>query len=92
MEFELTRERRLLQLAIREFAEAELRPEAAERERTGEFPWEVIKKLGRMGIFGLIFPKQYGSQRARAKKQIISQREKQVLGWLKLGKVPGISR
>jgi len=62
MGFELTKEQRSLQLAIREFAEGELKPGAVERERTGEFPREAIRKLGRTGVFGLIFPEQYGGQ------------------------------
>jgi butyryl-CoA dehydrogenase len=62
IEFELTEEQRLLQLMIREFAEAELKPGAAEREKTGEFPHDAIMKLRRMGLFGLIFPKEYGGK------------------------------
>jgi butyryl-CoA dehydrogenase len=59
VEFELTKEQQSLQLTLREFATAELKPGAAEREKTGEFPREAIKKLCRMGVFGLILPEEY---------------------------------
>lgn len=62
MELELTEKQRSLQLTIREFAETELRPNAVKREETGEFPREAIRKLGRMGVFGLIFPAEYGGK------------------------------
>lgn len=60
MNFELSDEQKLFQLAIREFAEHELKPGAGQRDKSGEFPWTEIRKLQRMGLFGLIFPTQYG--------------------------------
>ena len=45
---------------LREFAAVELRPGAAQRDKTGEFPLEQIGKLQKMGIFGLIVPVEYG--------------------------------
>ncbi len=62
MEFELSQEQRSLQRMIRRFAEENLKPGAAEREATGAFPREAVRELGRMGIFGLTFPVQYGGQ------------------------------
>jgi len=62
MEFELTEEQRSLQQKLREFAAVELRPGAAAREKTGEFAREAIKKLCRMGVFGLILPEEYGGK------------------------------
>ncbi len=62
MDFDLTEEQRSLQGMLREFAHAELRPGAGHRDKTGEFPWEQIRKLQRMGLFGLIFPVEYGGK------------------------------
>jgi butyryl-CoA dehydrogenase len=62
MAFELSVEQLTLQQGLREFAAAELRPGAAKRDRTGEFPWEQIRKLQKMGIFGLITPVEYGGR------------------------------
>lgn len=60
MEFELTEEQRSLQKVVRQFADAELKPGAALRDKTGEFPWPAVKKLQEMGVFGLTFPEENG--------------------------------
>ncbi|HJV37108.1 acyl-CoA dehydrogenase family protein [Geomonas sp.] len=60
MEFELNEEQKALQMRVREFADRELAPGAAQRDASGEFPAEAIKKLQEMGLFGLIFPQRYG--------------------------------
>jgi len=45
---------------IREFAEKEIEPKARELDETGKFPFETMKKLGEMGILGMVAPKEYG--------------------------------
>lgn len=60
MNFELTDEQKMLQKMIREFAEEEVAPGAIERDRTKEFPKEIFKQLGEMGIMGLPFEETYG--------------------------------
>lgn len=45
---------------IREFAEKEIEPQAKELDETGQFPFDTIKKLGQMGIMGMVVPKEYG--------------------------------
>lgn len=45
---------------VREFAENEIRPIAAEYDETQEFPWDTVKKMGELNLLGLIFPKEYG--------------------------------
>lgn len=62
MEFELTEEQRALQGTLRDFAAAELKPGATERDKRGEFPRLAIKKLQQMGLFGLIIPTEYGGK------------------------------
>ncbi|OGU01626.1 MAG: acyl-CoA dehydrogenase [Geobacteraceae bacterium GWC2_55_20] len=57
---ELTKDQQSLQQMLRQFAEEELRPGAARRDDSGEFPWPVVKKLQEMGMFGLTFPEEYG--------------------------------
>ena len=52
MEFKLNEEQRSLQMALREFAAAELKPAAAERDKKGEFPRKAIKKLQQMDCSG----------------------------------------
>jgi len=57
---ELSEEQRALQATIREFAEAEIAPHAAEWDRAASFPTSTIRRLGALGVMGLPFPEQYG--------------------------------
>jgi len=57
---ELSDEQRALQSTIREFAEAEIAPSAAQWDRDGAFPTKTIKRLGDLGVMGLPFPENYG--------------------------------
>jgi alkylation response protein AidB-like acyl-CoA dehydrogenase len=45
---------------IREFAEAEIEPKSASLDQSGEFPFDTMKKLGEMGILGMVVPEKYG--------------------------------
>src|SRR6202158_2915272 len=58
--FGLTEEQRQLQSAVRAFAEGEIAPHVSEWDEKSEFPHEVVKKLGEMGLLGVIFPEALG--------------------------------
>lgn len=60
MDFELTEEQRMIRNGVREFAQGEIAPCAREIDETGEFPWDIIKKMGELGLMGLPFPETYG--------------------------------
>ena len=60
MDFKLTEREQLLQRAMREFAEKELPPRMEAMEETGEFPVDLLKKMGDVGILGVITPPEYG--------------------------------
>ncbi|TMC61082.1 MAG: acyl-CoA dehydrogenase family protein, partial [Chloroflexi bacterium] len=60
MDFRLSDEQRLFRQTVRQFAETELRPRAAEVDRTGEFNWDAVKKMGPLGLLGLNTPEEYG--------------------------------
>jgi len=47
-------------MKIREFAEAEVEPVSAQIDEDAEFPYENVKKLGEMGILGMVVPEKYG--------------------------------
>src|SRR5690606_22425262 len=47
---------------IREFAEAEIGPVARELDEKGEFPWESVRKMAELGLFGVNVPTEYGGQ------------------------------
>ena len=60
MDFEYTPEQIHLRKAVREFAEAEIAPFVMEWDEAQTFPLEVIRKLGRLGYMGAIFPEELG--------------------------------
>ncbi len=59
MNFELTKEQKLVVQAVREFAQNEVKPIAAEADQTGVFPMEQYKKMGEMGLIGLPYSTEY---------------------------------
>ncbi|MGH2925800.1 MAG: acyl-CoA dehydrogenase family protein [Solirubrobacterales bacterium] len=60
MDFELSDEQRLLRDTVREFARAEVAPVAYELDRTKAFPYEIVAKLGELGLMGIPFGEEYG--------------------------------
>ncbi len=60
MEFELGEEHRLVQATVREWATARLLPMAAEMDRTGRYPPELLRELGDLGLTGVFIPEAYG--------------------------------
>ena len=64
MDFNLTREQTLIQKMVRAFTENEVKPIAAETDKSCEYPRENIEKLFRYGIMGMCVPKEYGGSGA----------------------------
>lgn len=60
MNFELTDEQAMLRNMVKEFANEMIAPKAAEIDRTGEFPVDIVKKLAELDLLGLPFPEKYG--------------------------------
>jgi short/branched chain acyl-CoA dehydrogenase len=60
VDFELSDEQRLLQRTVREFARGEVAPVAEELDRTKQFPYEIVAKMGELGLMGIPFPEHYG--------------------------------
>jgi alkylation response protein AidB-like acyl-CoA dehydrogenase len=60
MMFGLTEDQEQLRSAVRAFAEGEIKPFVSEWDEKSEFPHEVVKKLGPMGLMGVIFPEELG--------------------------------
>src|SRR3954451_16178453 len=58
--FELSREHEEFRRSVREFAEAEIAPYAAQWDRDHHFPVDVIQKMGKLGLFGLTAPEEFG--------------------------------
>jgi len=55
----LSEEQAMIQRAAREYARKRLLPNAAEWERLGRFPSEVIRELGQIGLMGVTVPQQW---------------------------------
>lgn len=60
MDFSLTKHEELFLQMIREFAEKEVKPLAAEIDEEERFPTETIDKMGKLGLMGIPFPVEYG--------------------------------
>jgi alkylation response protein AidB-like acyl-CoA dehydrogenase len=60
VDFELAPEQREIQTLAREFAEAEIEPNAAAWDREHRFPRELLAKLAELGLMGVCIPEEYG--------------------------------
>lgn len=60
MDFNLSEEQLMIQQAARDFAQNELLPEVIERDREQKFPTEQVKKMGEMGLLGMMVDPKYG--------------------------------
>ncbi len=60
MNFEKSENQKMIAQMIRDFAEKEIRPKFMEWDESQEFPVEVFKKLGALGLMGVLVPEEYG--------------------------------
>ncbi len=60
MDFDLNDEQRLLRDTVRDFARREVAPQAEELDRTKSFPYDLVAKMGKLGLMGIPFPTEYG--------------------------------
>ena len=60
MDLMLSAEQSMIREAARDFAQNEVAPTAAHYDETGDFPIDVIKKMGAMGFMGIEVPEEYG--------------------------------
>ncbi len=60
MNFGLTEDQRDVRDMVRKFAEQEIKPIAADLDKTHRHPEEICRKLGEMGIMGVAVPQEYG--------------------------------
>ena len=58
--YELSREHEEFRRSVRDFAEAEIAPHAAQWDKDHHFPVDVVAKMGALGLFGLTAPEEYG--------------------------------
>jgi butyryl-CoA dehydrogenase len=60
MEFELSEEQRMIRDTARDFAAREVAPKAAELDKTGRWPAEIVKKMAELGLLGVAIPQEHG--------------------------------
>jgi alkylation response protein AidB-like acyl-CoA dehydrogenase len=56
----LTAEHEMIRQTARDFAQNEIAPIAAQHDETGEFPYDTVKKMGKLGLMGIEVPEEYG--------------------------------
>ena len=59
MDFEMKPEHELIRQTVRDFAEKEVRPVAAQVDKTGEFPKATVAKMAGLGLLGVAIPAEY---------------------------------
>src|SRR3954447_20246133 len=60
MDFRLSEDHEALRKTVEEFAREVVAPQAEQSDRNEEFPYDVVRQMGEMGLFGLPFPEEYG--------------------------------
>jgi alkylation response protein AidB-like acyl-CoA dehydrogenase len=75
VDFSLTDEQRLLRDTVRDFARGEVAPVAEELDREKRFPYEIVAKLGGLGLMGIPFPQEYGGGGADTLSYVLAVEE-----------------
>ncbi len=75
MDFELSDEQRLLRDTVRDFARQEVAPVAEELDREKRFPYEIVEKMGGLGLMGIPFPQEYGGGGADTLSYVLAVEE-----------------
>lgn len=75
MDLELSDEQRLLRDTVRDFAQQEVKPVAEELDREKRFPYEIVGKLGELGLMGIPFPQEYGGGGADTLSYVLAVEE-----------------
>jgi len=75
VDFELSDEQRLLQRTVREFARQEVAPVAEELDRDKRFPYELVAKMGELGLMGIPFGEEYGGGGADTLSYVLAVEE-----------------
>jgi butyryl-CoA dehydrogenase len=60
MQLELNEQQKMIQKTVREFAEKEIAPVAAEMDEKAEYPTKILEKMSKLGLLGIIIPQEYG--------------------------------
>lgn len=75
MNFDLTDEQNMIRETVRDFAEREIKPIAQELDEKAEFSYDLTRKMGELGLFGMYLPEKYGGQGLDTLSYIIAVEE-----------------
>jgi butyryl-CoA dehydrogenase len=75
MDLSLTESQKMLKAMVRDFAEKELEPIAAQIDEEARFPTEQYARMGRLGLTGVAFPEEYGGGGGGKIEEIIVDEE-----------------
>ncbi|OFY48146.1 MAG: acyl-CoA dehydrogenase [Bacteroidetes bacterium GWF2_41_31] len=75
MNFDLSPEQIMIRETVREFAEREVKPVAQELDEKSEFSYELTRKIGELGLFGMNIPEKFGGQGLDTLSYIIAVEE-----------------
>ena len=60
LDYFLTEDQLALRDLARKIAEEKIRPVAAQYDRDGTFPWDIVKVFAEAGLFGIVIPEEFG--------------------------------
>ena len=75
MDFTLSKEQQLVQKMYQEFAQNEVKPLAQEVDEEERFPEETVKKMAKLGMMGIYFPKEVGGAGADVLSYVMAVEE-----------------
>ena len=75
MDLHLSKEQEMLRKMYHDFAENEVKPMAEYVDENEAFPEENVKKLGKLGMLGIYFPKEYGGAGADVLSYVMAVEE-----------------
>src|SRR5882672_2495950 len=75
MRLDLTEEQQMIQATVREFADSQIKPIAADIDREARFPHETVKGMGELGLMGMVIPEQWGGSGAGAVSYVVALEE-----------------
>jgi butyryl-CoA dehydrogenase len=75
VDFQPTEEHRMIRRMVRDFAEKEIAPRAEEIDETDQFPEDLFRRMGELGIIGLPFPEEYGGSGGNYTSLVIALEE-----------------
>src|SRR5207244_4746291 len=75
MRLDLTKEQQMIQATVREFADSQIKPIAADIDRDARLPHETVKGMGELGLMGMVIPEQWGGSGAGAVSYVVALEE-----------------